>query len=63
MESRVYGIINSDGCLIDTSNTELGAKQYATRNKYNTIGYRIGYNAFILAEKINGKWKPYNKNN
>ena len=60
METPIYGIINTDGCLIDTSKTELGAKQYATRNGYNTIGFRVGYNAFISAEKINNKWQTKN---
>ena len=57
MEAIIYGVLNSELCLIDTSKTEKGAKQYATRNGYNLIGFRIGYNAFILAEKINGKWE------
>lgn len=66
MESKIYGVLNSELCLTDISKTERGAKQYATRNDYNLIGFRFGYNAFILAEKINGKWeykdKPYTVN-
>lgn len=57
MEAPIYGIIDTNGCLIDTSKTELGAKQHATRNGYSLIGYRIGYNAFICAEKKNKKWE------
>lgn len=57
MDKIIYGVLNSDLCLIDTSKTELGVKQYATRNGYNLIGFRIGYTAFILAEKIDGKWE------
>lgn len=56
MSQIIYGVLNSELCLIDTSKTERGAKQHATRNGYNLIGFRVGYNAFILAEKINGKW-------
>lgn len=59
MEAKIYGVIDSNECLLDTSKTEQGAKQYATRNGYNIIGFRVGYNAFILAEKINGKWVDY----
>lgn len=62
METKIFGVINNEGCLIDTSKTERGAKQHATRNNYNKIGFRIGYNAFILAEKTNKKWQ-YVKNN
>lgn len=57
MEAKIYGVINNDGCLIDTSKTERGAKRYATNHGHKKIGYRIGYNAFICAEKINNKWK------
>ena len=57
MNKIIYGVLNSELCLIDTSKTERGAKQYATRHGYNLIGFRLGYNAFILAEKINGKWE------
>jgi hypothetical protein len=56
MSQIIYGVLNSELCLIDTSKTERGAKQHATRNGYNLVGFRVGYNAFILAEKINGKW-------
>lgn len=62
MESRIYGILDSNDCLIDVSNTETGAKRYATLNGYDKIGYRVGYNAFILAEKINNKWVKYQTN-
>jgi len=56
MSQIIYAVLNSELCLIDTSKTERGAKQHATRNGYNLVGFRVGYNAFILAEKINGKW-------
>jgi len=56
MEARIYGVLDKDNCLIDISRTEKGCKRYATLNAYDKIGYRIGYNAFILAEKINNKW-------
>lgn len=56
MEAKIYGILDKDNCLIDVSNSERGAKIVATKNGYNKIGYRIGYNAFILAEKVKNKW-------
>ena len=62
MEARIYGVLDSNNCLIDTSRTERGCKRYATLNGYNKIGYRIGYNAFISHEKINNKWKVYGTN-
>lgn len=52
----VYGVVNSEGCLIDTSLTLLGAKQYATRHGYKTIGVRAEYNVFATWEKVGSKW-------
>lgn len=57
METPIFGVIDNAGVLIDTSKTQLGAKQYATKHGYNRIGFRIGYVAFILSEKIAGKWE------
>lgn len=56
MESRIYGVIDSNNCLIDTSLTLRGAKIYATKHGYNKIGYRVGYNAFISHEKNGKSW-------
>ena len=58
MEAKIYGVLDNNNCLIDVSRNEKGAKRYATLNGYTKIGYRIGYNAFILAEKVGKKWKP-----
>lgn len=55
MKSVIYGVV-CDGVHTDVSTTERGAKQYATRNGYTIISYRVGYNAVICAEKINNKW-------
>lgn len=52
----IYGIINKDNALIDTSKTLLGAKQYATRNDYKKIGLRVGYNVVSTWTKKNNKW-------
>lgn len=56
METKIYGVIDSNNAIIDVSHSEIGAKQYATRNGYNKIGYRIGYDAIITHEKIKNKW-------
>lgn len=49
----------------DVSTSEIGAKRYATKLglKYVTIRNRNSYIARIIAEKINGKWKPLNPEN
>lgn len=52
----IYGVLNNDNVHTDVSNTERGAKRYATLNGYTKISIRYGYNAFIRAEKINNKW-------
>lgn len=54
----VYGI-TYNGIHTDVSRTILGAKQYATRNGYNTISKRLGYNAVIVAKKLDGKWEDF----
>lgn len=53
---HIWGVLDSNDCLIDVSNTERGAKNYATRHGYIRIGYRIGYNAFATHEKIGNEW-------
>jgi len=56
MGQRIYGVLDSDDCLIDISRNEAATKRYATINGYTKVGYRVGYNAFISAEKFNNKW-------
>ena len=56
METRIYGILDNNDCLIDVSLSLKAAKRYATLNGYNKVGYRVGYNAFILCEKVDTKW-------
>jgi plastocyanin domain-containing protein len=54
---NTYGII-SNGAHIDVSNTEKGAKQYATKNGYTqvSIRYNGGYIAQVIAERKGAKW-------
>jgi hypothetical protein len=54
--NAIFGTLDSNGTHIDTSNTLRGAKIYATRNGFNVVTKRIGYNARVVAKKINGKW-------
>ena len=56
MEAKIYGVLDANDCLIDISRNEQAAKRHATTNGYTKVGYRVGYNAFISAEKINNKW-------
>lgn len=56
MESRIYGVLDSNNCQIDISTSEAVTKRYATLNGYKKLSYRIGYNAFLCSEKINNKW-------
>jgi hypothetical protein len=55
---NIYGIINKDNTLIDVSRNKKATKRYATIHGYTKIGCRFngGYNATIIAEKIDGKW-------
>ena len=52
----MYGVLDRNGCHNDISKTERGAKNFATRNGYNHISKRLGYNAYKYAEKVAGKW-------
>ena len=55
---EMYGIAcGEDDIHYDVSKTERGAKIYATRNGYTKVTFRVGYNAFIIAEKVDGKWQ------
>ena len=55
----VYGVTDNTNTHTDTSNTLLGAKQYATRNGYRCVSVRNGYNATMLEYKQDGKWYKY----
>jgi len=56
---NTYGVTSTNNGYIDTSTTETGAKNYATRHGYNEvyIRYNSGYHIEIVATKHNGKWK------
>jgi len=60
--ASVYGVNSPRSGHIDVSNTERGAKNYATRNGYTEVTERNTNHmtAIIIAEKHDGMWcKPY----
>ncbi len=56
---KVYGSTDNKNIHIDTSNTLLGAKQYATRHGLRNVSVRIGYNVTLLEYKQDNKWYTY----
>ena len=56
---KAYGSTDNTNTHTDTSNTLLGAKQYATRNGLRNVSVRIGYNVTLLEYKDSGKWYSY----
>jgi hypothetical protein len=54
---NVYGVL-SNGVHVDTSKTERGAKNFATRYGYTSVSVRFncGYIATEIASKQNNKW-------
>tara|TARA_R110000787_G_scaffold17123_1_gene53989 strand:- start:335 stop:535 length:201 start_codon:yes stop_codon:yes gene_type:complete len=55
----IYGSTNNKNIHTDTSNTLLGAKQYATRNGLRNVSKRAGYNVELMEFKQGGKWYTY----
>lgn len=61
---HIYGVVNYKGEHIDVSQSEKGAKNYATRNGYKKVSIRFnsGYDVAIIAEKNSkGKWVKVSK--
>jgi len=56
---NTYGINSTNNGYIDTSTTERGAKNHATRHGYNEVYIRFnnGYHIELVATKCNGKWE------
>jgi hypothetical protein len=58
MNNWSYGVLGNNFNFIHTSNSELGAKQYATRNGCTEV-YRmhnVSWTVLKQSEKVNGKW-------
>jgi len=55
---NTYGINSTTSGYIDVSNTERGAKNYATRHGYKEVYIRFncGYNIALIATKQEKKW-------
>ena len=52
-----YGVLlNRNGEYRDVSNTLLGAKQFATRNRYKEVHKRMGYTIRLIATKESNVW-------
>ena len=56
---KIYGSTDNKNIHTDTSNTLLGAKQYATRNGFKNVSVRIGYNVTLLEYKQDCNWYTY----
>ena len=56
---KTYGSTDNKNIHTDTSNTLLGAKQYATRNGFKNVSVRIGYNVTLLEYKQGNNWYKY----
>ena len=54
MINNIFGVVDSEGIHTDVSNSERGAKRYATLNGYSKVSVRYngGYVVNIVAEKI-----------
>ena len=54
MIHNIFGVVDSEGIHTDVSNSERGAKRYATLNGYSKVSVRYngGYVVNIVAEKI-----------
>lgn len=59
--NNTFGVLNANNEHIDVSKSEKGAKQYATRNGYNTVSirYNSGYDVDIIAIKKGKQWVKY----
>lgn len=55
---KIYGYINSGGCLVDTGRTAKGAKKVATIVGAKQMGYRIDYHVTVTHTKVKATWRP-----
>ena len=53
----MYGVVNDKLEYSDASNSLHGAKVYATRNGYDHVGFRAGYNITREWKKKEGAWE------
>lgn len=57
-----YGIYSKDNGYIDTSKSERGAKNHATRNGYKEVYARFnsGMDVILVSRNIKNKWIKVN---
>ena len=50
---HTYGILNADNCHVDVSQTERGAKNYATRHGFTAVSRRFnnGYQVELVSNR------------
>jgi hypothetical protein len=51
-----FGYIGFKGSYYDLSNSLKGAKISSTYRGIKEVYKRVGYNTFLVSEKINNKW-------
>ena len=58
MSHKIYGVLDKNGCHIDVSMSELGAKRAATMGGYKAVSVRhvMFGTVYVVARKVNGKW-------
>ena len=58
MNNHTYGVNTRNHGYVDVSNTERGAKNYATRNGYSEVYIRFnsGYFVSLVATREGGIW-------
>lgn len=57
-----YGINSKDNGYLDTSKTERGAKNHASRNGYKEVYARFncGMDVILVSKNVNGRWVKIN---
>ena len=55
---NTYGVASRNGEYMEVSNTEKGAKNYATRNNYNKVYVRFygSYNITPISYRVGKSW-------
>ena len=59
MSNLIYGVEGKDGGIIDISNSEKGAKNFATRNGYSQVFSRSNSSCYVvrlIATKKGKRW-------
>lgn len=59
MKNVCYGILGRDGGFIETSTTERGAKNHASRNGYSEVYafHRVSWAVWKVSTKTTNRWQ------